>query len=430
MNRLPFDTSLEAQVLGGVLLHPNTLPRVVEMLSEADFYNTTHRKFYVGILEMFEAGEPIGYESLEGWLKTKGTLGGDSDKLVEVCTQTTSESYVEFNAKIVKQFSLLRGIVRLGTAMANEATLQGSDPFDILNNSEQKLLEMSGVLRNRKAVPLGKLIPPFIERLDEIRTGKRETFGTSSGFRGIDDLIGGFCPGELYIIAGRPSMGKTGLAICIARNIGEKEAIGFFSIEMEETQILARLLSIETGIENYRFRTGRLMESDILLLSQVGQKVSALKIYVDDQAAPNLLEIKAKCKRMVMEYGVKGIVIDYLGLVRAPQHERKDLEIGYVTSGLKAMAKELGLYVILLCQLSRSVEKREDKRPELSDLRDSGNIEQDADVVMFIYRPEYYEKENCLRPGIAEVIVAKQRSGPTGVVDLNFKRECVKFEAM
>jgi replicative DNA helicase len=351
---------------------------------------------------------------------------------MEISTFTYTSARIEDHAKIVKEKSILRKLNEIGITLSIESKETSADAFGLLTDTEIKLMELSGILRTRKPEPVSRLILPVVEMLEDIKSGKRKTIGIATGIYKLDDYLSGFQSGDLITIAARPSIGKTSLAMSIAKNISITNSVGFFSLEMSTNQLLIRLLSMESGIDSRSIREGKYPQSEFMQLHSAITNVHGLNLFIDDQSRQSLLEIKAKTKRLISESDVKIIFIDYLQLMNAPKAETRDREIGKLTAGLKETAKEFDIPVVILAQLSRATEARESKRPELSDLRESGNIEQDSDVVLFIHRPEFYRKKTFedgrSAIGIAEIQIAKHRNGKTGLFDMVFEQNITSFK--
>jgi replicative DNA helicase len=422
-----YSEEAEKSVLGAIINDSQSLIKVISIIEPDDFYKPTHRNIFTAMLELFEENTMIDTVTLNNKLKEVVR----SDELMDISMFIHSSARIEFHARIVKENSMLRKLQSIGDSLSVDAQQTSADAFEILSNVENKLMETSGILRIRKPEPVNKLIHPVVEMLEAIKRGDRKTIGIQTGVYKLDEYISGFQSGDLITIAARPSIGKTSLAMSIARNISVNIPVGLFSLEMSNNQLLIRLLSMESGIDSKSIRTGKYPEFEMANLHRGITNVHKLNLYIDDQSRQSILEIKAKTKRMMSEYGVKIIFIDYLQLMNAPKAETRDREIGKLTAGLKEMAKEFDIPVVILAQLSRATEARESKRPELSDLRESGNIEQDSDVVLFIHRPEFYRKEtfedgrNAI--GLAEIGIAKHRNGMTGVFDMVFKKETTSF---
>jgi len=434
----PQSIDAEMSVLGSIMIDNEALGKILETLEPACFYRNAHRRIFEGALSLYERNEPIDLITLSEELKRKKVLDevGGTYYLTELSETVPSAANIEHHAGIVFSRFLLRKLIEESAGIARDCYEAQEDVYDILDRSEQRIFSLSERRMRNTFEHMSSIMHNTFNTIEKLHHGDPSVKGAPSGFYMIDDLTSGFKPAELIIIAGRPSMGKTAFCLNIARNaaIDGKKPVGFFSLEMSKEQLAMRLLCAEARIDAHKLRTGKLLDEDLQKLSMRAGVLADAPIYIDDTPGITVLELRAKARRMKKEHGIAMIVIDYLQLMQGPKNsESRQQEISTISRSLKALAKELDVPVLALSQLSRAVETRGgDKRPMLSDLRESGAIEQDADVVMFIYRPEFYlraeEAEAKGLEGIAEVIIGKQRSGPIGTVNLNFVKRYARFE--
>ena len=430
----PHNIEAEQSILSAILIENNTLPEVLEILSDQDFYREAHRKIFKAMVELFEKNEPADLVTLTNLLKERGQLGslGGASYLAELVDTVPMAVNAAHYAKIVQEKASLRRLIEQAASITTRCFEDKGDVEEILDFAERSIFDISENKIKPSFYVLGDILTETYKAVEEAYENKVLVTGVPTGFRGLDEKTSGLQPGDLIVIAGRPSMGKTALALNIARNAsletGEPAAI--FSLEMSKEQLSLRMLSAEARIDSSRMRGGFLSERDLARINRAAGALYDIPIYIDDSPAISALEIRAKTRRMKMDKGVGLVVIDYLQLMRGrASAERRDLEISEISRSLKALAKELNLPVVALSQLNRKVEDRTNKRPVLSDLRESGAIEQDADVILFIYRDEVYHKEeDNPNKGIAELILAKQRNGPIGAVKLAFLETYTRFE--
>lgn len=430
----PHNIEAEQSILSAILIENNTLPEVLEILSDQDFYREAHRKIFKAMVELFERNEPADLVTLTNLLKERGQLGslGGASYLAELVDTVPMAVNAAHYAKIVQEKASLRRLIEQAASITSRCFEDKGDVEEILDFAERSIFDISENKIKPSFYVLGDILTDTYKAVEEAYENKVLVTGVPTGFRGLDEKTSGLQPGDLIVIAGRPSMGKTALALNIARNAsletGEPAAI--FSLEMSKEQLSLRMLSAEARIDSSRMRGGFLSERDLARINRAAGALYDIPIYIDDSPAISALEIRAKTRRMKMDKGVGLVVIDYLQLMRGrASAERRDLEISEISRSLKALAKELNIPVVALSQLNRKVEDRTNKRPVLSDLRESGAIEQDADVILFIYRDEVYHKEeDNPNKGIAELILAKQRNGPIGAVKLAFLETYTRFE--
>lgn len=435
----PQAVDVEAQVLGAMLLEKEAISKVIEVLEEDAFHAEYHRKIYQAMIAMFERSEPVDTITLAEELRRRGHLEvvGGEPYLVELTMQVTSAANVEYHARIVLEKALMRNLIAATSAVAARAFAPTEDAFDLLDQAEQAIFRISEKRLKKSFVTMHSAVHDTLEMLESIHGKHGGVTGVPTGFRDLDTLTGGFQNSDLIIIAGRPSCGKTALSLSIARNAAlhsEKPTpVGIFSLEMSTQQLVMRLLCAEAKVDAHAVRTGRLPEDDWKKLSIAAGRLTNANMFIDDTASLGILELRAKARRLKAERNVGMIVVDYLQLMQGPKgSESREKEISAISRSLKALAKELNIPVVALSQLSRAVESRNDKRPILSDLRESGAIEQDADVVAFVHRPEMYidpnSEEAAEVAGMADIIVGKQRNGPIDDVKLAFVHRYARFE--
>jgi replicative DNA helicase len=435
----PQAVDIEGQVLGAMLLEREAIAKVIELLDEDAFHADYHRKIYQAMIAMFDRSEPVDTITLTEELRRRGHLEivGGEPYLAELSMNVTSGANVEYHARIVLEKSLLRSLITESSNVANRAYSPSEDAFDLLDEAEQAIFAISEKRMKRSFTSMHNAVHDTIEMLQAIHGKHGGVTGVPTGFRDLDTLTGGWQNSDLIIIAGRPSSGKTSFALSVARNAAlhteKPTAVGIFSLEMATNQLVMRLLCAEAKVDAHAVRTGRLPEDDWKRLAIAAGRLTNASIFIDDSASLGILELRAKARRLKVERGIGLVIVDYLQLMQGPKAaENREKEISAISRSLKALAKELAIPVIALSQLSRAVESRTDKRPILSDLRESGAIEQDADVVAFVHRPEMYldpeSDKGRESQGMAEIIVGKQRNGPIDDVKLSFVHRYARFE--
>ncbi len=428
----PQSIEAERAVLSACLQSADALSESMEILRPDDFYVPRHRAVYDAMIALSEGGEPADLITLADHLEKRGELekvGGPAglDAMLDVAASPANVSY---HARIVRQRSLLREIIAISHATAREAFESSEDAEDILDRAQNELFTLAQHAEKKGYRALKELANLTFQHIQEAYQRGGELTGVPTGFRDLDKLTGGLQPSDLVILAGRPSMGKTAICLNIACNAAMAgHPVGFFSLEMSAEQLVTRLISSIGGFDNHAIRTGRLKPNDWPRLTDALGKLTQLPVYIDDSSGITVLELRSKARRMVQNHKVEVIIVDYLQLMSSHgRSENRQQEISQISRALKALAKDLSVTVIALSQLSRAVESRGgDHRPMLSDLRESGAIEQDADMVAFIYRQEYYEPDNPDVANLAELIIGKQRNGPIGTVNLHFDRRFTRF---
>ncbi|HKB86467.1 MAG TPA: replicative DNA helicase [Ignavibacteriaceae bacterium] len=434
----PAATDIEASVLGAMLIEREAVPKAIELLSTESFYLKEHKLIFDAMVSLFESGEPIDTVTLYEELKKREQAEevGGAVYLSRLSQNISSAANIEYHAKIILEKEILRGLITSSHEIARAAYEGTEDAFDILDQAERKIFEITETHLKRSFVSMDRAVRDALEYIEAIHSNTKQKFSVPTGFYELDEMLGGFQKSDLIIIAARPSMGKTALALTLARNasVDHKVPVGIFSLEMATMQLIIRMLCAEGRLNAHLVRTGKLPSEEGIKLSKNAHRLIESPLYIDDTPAQTVLEIRAKARRLKAEKNIGMIIIDYLQLMQGPSNsESREREISHISRSLKSLAKELNIPVIALAQLNRAVETRNDKRPQLSDLRESGSIEQDADVVLFLNRPEYYgiknfQDDGTSTEGVAEVIIGKQRNGPTGDIRLAFVKEYARFE--
>jgi replicative DNA helicase len=418
-----------------MLIDKDAVSKVVEVVDAECFYHEKHVLIFKAMMAMFERGVTIDLVSLSDQLQRDGTLErvGGMFALTEISVRTVSSANVEYHARIVLERFLKRQLIKVAGEIAQQCYDETTDALDEVDRAEQRIFEVAEKRLRRSYSGMKKLTKDAIERIFSMSAGEGDGItGVPTGFTQLDQLLSGLQPSDLVIVAARPSMGKTAFALSVAREASRRgKAVGIFSLEMSAQQLVLRLISADAAVGLQALRSGRLSNAEMHeIVTRVDSLMNA-QIYIDDSAGLSPVEFRAKCRRMKMEHKIDLVMVDYLQLMHAPKAESREREISVISHTLKAVAKELNIPVIALSQLNRTLEARADKRPMLSDLRESGSIEQDADVVMFIHRPEYYKitafEDGRSTENIAEIIVGKQRNGPTGDIRLFYQKELAAF---
>ncbi len=431
----PHSIEAEQSVLGGLLLENSTWDQVADKVVESDFYRREHRLIFNAIRGLADRNDPFDVVTLSEWLGNHDQLDdvGGLAHLAELAKNTPSAANIGAYATIVRERSVLRQLIRAGTEIASSAfNPEGREAPELLDNAERMVFEIAeqGERRLRGFTSIRDLLATVVDRIDLLYNRDSPITGVATGFTDLDDKTSGLQPGDLIIVAGRPSMGKTAFAMNVVEYaaISGGIAVAVFSMEMPAEQLTMRMLSSLGRIDQHKVRTGKLGDDDWPRLTSALNMLSDTQVYIDDTPALTPTELRARCRRMKRENDLGLVVVDYLQLMQVPgTKENRATEISEISRSLKALAKELKVPIVALSQLNRSLEQRPDKRPVMSDLRESGAIEQDADVILFIYRDEVY-KEDSPDKGIAEINIGKQRNGPTGKVKLTFLGHITKFE--
>jgi replicative DNA helicase len=428
----PQNLEAEQCVLGAILLDNASMAKAMELLTEDDFYRTAHRKIYSGMLDLSEHGEAIDQITLTEHLKGKGELEsvGGSAYLAELVQVVPTAANIRYHSKIVRDKALLRGLITTSTEVISRGYEHAGSVDDLLDFAERSIFGLAQGKIARSFVAVNHIIKDSLDLVDKLSKRKEHVTGVSTGFYDLDELTAGFQASDLIVIAGRPSMGKTSLALGIAQHaaIRTGAVVGIFSLEMSQAQLVLRMLSSEARVDSHALRTGKLQKEDWWRLAEAAGKLEQAAIYIDDSGGVTVQQMRGKARRLKAEKGLDLLVVDYLQLMQGRgDAESRQQEISDISRSLKALAKELNVPVLALSQLSRAVESRKPPIPMLADLRESGAIEQDADVVIFIYREEVYEPESE-KKGRADIMVKKHRNGPIGDVELLFQDKFAKFE--
>jgi replicative DNA helicase len=431
----PNSIEAEQSLLGGLMLDHKSWDKVADVVTASDFYRKDHRLIFTAIAALAESANPSDVVTVSEWLENSSQLeeAGGLEYLATLANETPGAANARSYAKILRERSMLRSLISAGNEISGAAfNTDGRSAAEIVDDAERLVFEIaeSGSRGKSGFKALKEILPEAVDRIDLLHQSDGDITGISTGYTEFDKLTAGLQPGDLIIIAGRPSMGKTTLAVNIAENaaIGSKVPTAIFSMEMPAQQLAFRMISSLGRVDQTHLRTGRFPDEDWSRINTAVQLMSEAPIFIDDTAGLSPTEIRARARRLQREHGLGLIVIDYLQLMTVPGNkENRATEISEISRSLKALAKELSVPVIALSQLNRSVEQRTDKRPVMSDLRESGAIEQDADMIAFIYREEVYNQDSP-RKGIADIAIAKQRNGPIGDFPLTFVGRYTKFE--
>lgn len=429
---LPANTEIERSVLGALLMNDEAIARVMEILLADDFYLPSHKIIYQAMIDLAHDHKRVDLLTLQDALhvqKKLEAIGGEI-YLVSLQENMASIGLVEQHAQLVKEKSVLRSLINSATDIISNCYSQNEANIDsVLDQAEKTIFQISDKRVNQSFVQLNIWLKKTFQHLSDIKSHSKGVTGIPTGYTALDAMTSGFQKGDLIVIAGRPSMGKTAVALSLLSNASRQGySIGFFSLEMAAEQLTLRLLSSESEIAHHNIRNATITSEEWIKLTGTAAKLAEAKIFIDDTAMLDIMSLRAKARKLKAAHGLDLLVIDYLQLLHSTKkHENRHQEVSEISRALKALAKELEVPVIALAQLSRAVDSRMDKRPMLSDLRESGAIEQDADVIAFLYRDVVYNPDTE-RPSLAELIIGKQRNGPTGTVYLNFVRELTKFE--
>ena len=426
----PQSIEAEKSVLGSMMIDKNVIAQAVEILSAEDFYRDAHKYIFKSIVEMYQRDEPIDEITLLEHLKSTDRLekSGGISYITEIGSSVLTTANVKSYIKIVEDKATLRKLIDSSTKIIESCYNNQDDVEKVIDVAEQKIFDLAEKKSSSDFEPLSDILERGFEQIETLFNNKGEVTGVGSGFKDLDDLTSGFQKGDMILIAARPSMGKTTFALNIAEHaaLREGKSVVIFSLEMSKEQLAYKLLCSEANVDMLKLRTGNLEDKDWENIARASGPLSSAKIYIDETAGVSIMEMRSKCRRLKIEYGIDLILIDYLQLMSGSGEESRQQEVSEISRNIKAIAKEMQCPVIALSQLSRAPEQRADHRPMLSDLRESGSIEQDADLVMFLYRDEYYNKETEEK-NVAECIIAKQRNGPVGNVKLAWIGQFSKF---
>jgi len=429
----PQNLQAEQSVLGSMLIDKNAIVRVIELLDPESFYRDAHRFIYEVILKLFDKGEPVDSITVTECLRNDGKLDavGGSVYIADLINSVPTSANVEHYARIVEEKSVLRRLISAGTSIVRDAFEEPEDVNAVLDTAEKSIFNIALKRFREGFYKVDSVLKKVLEKIDKLYSKKETLTGITSGFADLDNLTAGFQNADLIIIAARPAVGKTALALNIAQNVAirHKIPVAVFSLEMSKEQLAQRMLCSEAEIDGLRLKTASLPDAGWKKLTRALGKLSESPIYIDDSAAITATEIRAKARRLKVEHGLGLVIIDYMQLMSGRYRvENRVQEISEIARSLKTLARELDIPVVAISQLSRAVEQRTDRIPRLSDLRESGEIEQTADVVIFIHREDYYNPASE-KANIAEVIIAKQRNGPVGTIELVFRKEIAKFSS-
>jgi len=432
----PQDIDAEMSLLGSMMLHRDAIGDVLPLIHRNEsehFYRPDHRKIFELLVDMYDRSDPIDLVTVRNELQRRGIIEevGGVGYIVELAESVPSHLHAEHYARLVRDKAMLRDLIGASGRIAEEAYSHGREAKEILDRAEQLLFQIADRRISEQATPIRDSLEEIFHQI-ESRDGHYIT-GVPTGFVELNDMLSGMQNGEMIIVAARPSMGKTAFGLTVAEHVArvEKRPVAFFSLEMSKQSVVQRLLCSVGRVDSHKLRRGMLSDSDLQKLATVVDELADIPLYVDDTPGMSVLELRAKARRLRTRFQIEAIFIDYLQLMHSPDsRESRQAEVSAISRGLKALARELNIPVVVMAQLNRNPEGRTDGRPRMSDLRESGAIEQDADVIMLLHREEYYKRENCpedLR-GIAELIVDKQRNGPTGVVKLVFNKQLTRFD--
>ncbi len=427
----PHDLDAEMSVLGSILLDPLSVAKVLQFLHPEDFYRENNGQVYRAALDLFSTGEPIDNVTLAAQLQTMGMLDrvGGRTQLASMQSAVPTAANIEYYGRIVKEKAYKRRLISAGSNIAGFGYDDGVEAEEAINQAQSLVFGVADDRDQRELARLYDLLGPAMERISLQMESGQGVIGVPSGFHDLDRMTGGFKESDLIIVAGRPSMGKTSFALNIGLHaaLEHKKSIAIFSLEMSKEQLTERLLTEQAQIDAQRLHRGLLSEAEFDRVSNALGPLGEAAIYIDDTPAMDELTLQLKARQAKMRHNIDLIIVDYLQLMhgRSRGDDNRVQEVSSISRALKGLARELRIPVIAISQLSRAPEQRPDKRPILSDLRESGAIEQDSDLVMFLYRPEYYKSDE--RPGIAEIIVSKHRNGPTGMIELKFRRDHTRF---
>jgi len=430
----PHNIEAEEAVLGSILIDSSCMIKVADMLVPRDFYKATHGNIFEAMMSLYSIREPIDIVSLSNRLKESEKLDivGGRSYLATLANKVPTASNVEHYAAIVQKKSTLRKLINSASQIVGLGYEEDNNVENILDESEQLLFQVSQNHLQNNFTPISSVVADAFDRIDELHKDQGKTRGVPTLFNELDNLLGGLQSSDLIILAARPAMGKTSLALDFARNAAKQNIpVGLFSLEMSKEQLVDRMLCAEAGVDLWKMRTGKLTESgpesDFPKIGEAMGVLSDIPLYIDDSAGCNIIEVRTKCRRLQIEHGLGLVIIDYLQLMEGRSKESRVQEVAEISRGLKQLARELSVPVVALSQLSRTVEQASPPIPKLSHLRESGSIEQDADIVMFVYREDYYNKETH-RKSITDLIIAKHRNGPVGQIELYFDQTKASFK--
>ncbi|HLE91548.1 MAG TPA: replicative DNA helicase [Anaerolineales bacterium] len=429
---IPHNREAEEAVVGAVFINSEVYYDVAQFLSADDFYIHRHKWIWDAFTSLHEQRIPVDLLTVSDELDRRGQLGevGGPAYLTSLVNQVPSSLNAESYGRIVEAHSIRRKMINAANRIASIAYDEQTNVNDVMDEAEKAVFNVSERRLKHDLQPISSVLSEYYDRIDDLAKRPEEFFGVPTGFIDLDKMLTGLQPSDLLIIAGRPGQGKTGFLLSVAKNasLTHKKHVAIFSLEMSNEQVVQRLIAQETGIDSQRLRTGKLGDDEWPLFTHAIEVFSDTHVYLDDTPAITPLQLRTKCRRLHMEFGLDLVIVDYLQLMGGDtRNDNRVQEVSYISRNLKILARELNVPVLAAAQLSRAVEQRSDKRPVLSDLRESGSLEQDSDIVMFIYRPDQYEKDT-VKQNVAEIIIAKHRNGPVGSVELIFRSALAKFE--
>src|SRR5918998_609391 len=426
----PHNVEAEQSVLGSLLIDRDAIIKIASYVKPGDFYSRANGTIYEAILDLYNRREPTDFVTLSDELGRRDRLDqvGGVAYLSALLNVVPTAVHVEYYGRIVERTATLRRLIDAGSDIVGIGYRDGVDTEEALDEAERAIFKVSERRSTKDFQSIAEVLDRFFDQIDYMQQHRGEVVGTASGYADLDQLTGGLQKSDLIIIAARPSVGKTAFALGVAYGaaVQHQKTVGIFSLEMSADQLVQRLLSMETGVDSHRLRLGQIDDNEWDRISRAFGRLSEAPIYIDDASTSNIMDVRSKARRLQAEHGVDLIVIDYLQLMTARRTENRVQEISEISRGLKGLARELNVPVVALSQLSRAVESRADHRPMLSDLRESGSIEQDADIVIFIYREDKYE-DDSEKKGIAEIIISKHRNGPVGSINLRFFDRTARF---
>lgn len=429
----PHNLEAEQAVIGAVFLEPKSIELAMKFVRADDFYRQQHQRIFLCMSNLYETGSAVDLVTVSASLNTKQILDevGGISYLTELASSVPTAANIEYYAEIVSQKSTLRKLISTATEIVQDGYVRQGEIDELLDETEKKILEISNRKNAKAFQEIKDVVFQAYSKIDMISQLKGEVTGIPTGYKELDRLTAGFQRNDLIIVAARPSVGKTAFVLNIAQNVAKQAKayrVAIFSLEMGAEQLVMRMLSAEGNVDAQKLRTGKLENADWKNLQMAASSLEKTNIFIDDTPGIRVSEIRSKCRRLKQEHGLDLIMIDYLQLIQGSEksRENRQQEVSEISRSLKGLARELEVPVIALSQLSRGVESRQDKRPMMSDIRESGSIEQDADIVAFLYRDDYYDKESE-NQNIIEIIIAKQRNGPVGTVKLSFQKEYNKF---
>lgn len=430
---IPANVEAERAVLGSLMIDPDAIIKIANFLRPEDFFRERHALLYEAMYTLNERREPLDFVTLVDELERRSQLTdvGGPAYLTDLVAGTPTALYVDHYARIVERTAVLRRLIAAAGKIAELAYDESLEVDDVVDRAEQIVFGVTESRIHRDLTPIRAIMTNVVDHIDFLSRNPDRLMGVPTGFTMLDRMLGGFQKSDLIILAARPGMGKSSFALSIIQNAAKRHdvRVAFFALEMSNEQMVQRLLSMETGIDSHRLRMGAVHEEEWPIVLEAANMLAGTSIFIDDTPGASVTDIRTKCRRLYAEHGLDMVIIDYMQLMTGQSGGRNDnrqQEISFISRSLKALARELNVPVIALSQLSRAVESRSDKRPMLSDLRESGSIEQDADAVLFIYREDYYI-EDTDRQNIADILVAKHRHGATGTVSLFFRKELTQF---